>query len=734
MPDEREDPQEVPASPDSDREDEGTEESLDQSTVDELVSQTQTGEGPEDQLESLLSDMDVPSETEDEGGGTESTDADDLADDLEALLDQHETAEDDGGEEDTDDPLYQATLADAEQSVDEEAPAEEVSEEAGGDDLSAVLDGLDEEASDDTEEVEEEAPAEEASEEAGEDDLSAMLEGLDEEVSGDTEEVEEEAPAEEVSEEAGEDDLSAMLEGMDEETSDDTEEVEEDAPAEEVSEEAGEDELSAMLEGLDEEASEDAEEAEEEAGEPEEVEASAEAEDEDLDSLLEGLDEEAPAEAEVSEEAGEPEEIDASAKAEDEDLDSLLEGLDEDAPEEVEEAADEDFDSLLVGLDEDEAAPEPTVEEDDEDLDSLLEDLDSEPDSETSESEDLDALLDDDLEVGGEEDILDEFRSVQEILVAEGDEDHLEATVLLIDDDPDNRALFRDALSGAEGAIYDFVEVDETNEGLDAMQDQSVDLILLNLDLGVDDPLGFLKEVAGSPDGPSIPVIVSSEITEQIESALHLGAADYFTRPLGVIDLEFQVPKKVSNLLKLQRAERLLAGAGGGTIVSDGPVLPDVEDVDDDLSDLDALVSDDSGPRPEDILAGVGTSGGTAVAERKRRGRLVPVSDQERMAIEREQKSDYRRSRPSRMPLILGLMALLVALVGASYVAVEYFNVMKTKVPEPVALTPQEPLPSITPPAVTQQGYVMSGTESIKRPDTYQRQAEVSKIRVRQTV
>jgi hypothetical protein len=104
------------------------------------------------------------------------------------------------------------------------------------------------------------------------------------------------------------------------------------------------------------------------------------------------------------------------------------------------------------------------------------------------------------------------------------------------------------------------------------------------------------------------------------------------------------------------------------------------------------------------------------------------------MAIEREQKSDYRRSRPSRMPLILGLMALLVALVGASYVAVEYFNVMKTKVPEPVALTPQEPLPSITPPAVTQQGYVMSGTESIKRPDTYQRQAEVSKIRVRQTV
>ena len=161
------------------------------------------------------------------------------------------------------------------------------------------------------------------------------------------------------------------------------------------------------------------------------------------------------------------------------------------------------------------------------------------------------------------------------------------------------------------------------------------------------------------------------------------------------------------------------------------PELPGLDE--DESSDLDDLLSDETGPRPEDILAGVGAGAGAAVAERRKRGRLVPVSDQERMAIEREQKAEYPRSRPSRMPLILGVMALLIALVGVSYVAVEHFNVMTPKQAEPIALAP-EPLPVLKPPAVTQQGYVMSGTEQVTRPDPYQRQAEVSKIRFRQTI
>ncbi len=152
------------------------------------------------------------------------------------------------------------------------------------------------------------------------------------------------------------------------------------------------------------------------------------------------------------------------------------------------------------------------------------------------------------------------------------------------------------------------------------------------------------------------------------------------------------------------------------------PELPGLDE--DESSDLDDLLSDETGPRPEDILAGVGAGAGAAVAERRKRGRLVPVSDQERMAIEREQKAEYPRSRPSRMPLILGVMALLIALVGVSYVAVEHFNVMTPKQAEPIALAP-EPLPVLKPPAVTQQGYVMSGTSQVTRPDPYQRQAYV---------
>jgi CheY-like chemotaxis protein len=61
-------------------------------------------------------------------------------------------------------------------------------------------------------------------------------------------------------------------------------------------------------------------------------------------------------------------------------------------------------------------------------------------------------------------------------------------------------------------------------------------------------------------DTPPIPVIVTSERNDLIEAALRAGAADHFSRPVGIVDLEYQVPRTVSNLIKLKRAQHVLSG------------------------------------------------------------------------------------------------------------------------------------------------------------------------------
>ena len=223
---------------------------------------------------------------------------------------------------------------------------------------------------------------------------------------------------------------------------------------------------------------------------------------------------------------------------------------------------------------------------------------------------------------------------------------------------------------------YDFVEVENSLEAGDALSSQDVDMVLLNLDLQSDDPFEFLQGVSG-PGMPSIYVVVSSSQVDPIEKALRMGARDYFSRPLSDLEREFQVPRKIADLLKLQELERLVAGKGDSSEVPAEPM----EDLDEDL-----LLDDDDEDESvdfEDILLGSesfptdtgGEGGGVGVAERTRtrgRKRVVPVSDQEKMIKERDIVRGKRRS--SRLPLFFGVVALATLLVGVSGIRLQIFR------------------------------------------------------------
>ena len=429
--------------------------------------------------------------------------------------------------------------------------------------------------------------------------------------------------------------------------------------------------------------------------------------------------------------------------ASEEDFDSLLEDLDADEEEDIEDTIvlEPDEDTLVLDTDDDTVVLEPgdiDLESNEEDLDALLEDLDA-----GSEEDDFPLEEVEDLETGlnvGVEDDVAHILATGQAAPSSREEDFLDedtdlqsevATILFVDDAPDNPRIFQDALQDGD---YNFLESESLEEAQDILLAQDVNLIFLNLDLASDDPFEFLQQVISDPNLPEIPVIINGTQNDAIEQALRMGAADYFVLPLGVMDLEFQVPQKVSNLLKLRKAERLLASVENRaeTIVSFGPSSPpersagqkSLEDLFDEAEDQ-AL--------PEDLLTGAKTAKKPerTAEQREARKRLVPISDQERIRTERKVS---RPKTKSRTPLFLTISLLMVAVIAIAALATKYFvQWRQQELATERAPSPPEPLPVLKPPSVPQADYEMS-RQRVRRPDTYQRQADMAKTRIRQTV
>jgi len=201
-----------------------------------------------------------------------------------------------------------------------------------------------------------------------------------------------------------------------------------------------------------------------------------------------------------------------------------------------------------------------------------------------------------------------------------------------------------------------------------------------------------------------------------------------------VMDVEFQVPKKIANLVKLRRAEMLLESGGTPALPSE-PAQPDL-----DIDEPEIFSDDDDLLSPSEVLTG--GSGGTATAtsvksrsaERKASRRVVPVSDQERLTRERQFRSQQPEPKRRRWPTVLSLIALVIAMGAISVGVVKvYQDMQRNQTPDVADIPAPQPVPVMKTPEVPQEDFEMS-RRSVERQDTFQRQAEAAKTRVRQTV
>jgi CheY-like chemotaxis protein len=103
-------------------------------------------------------------------------------------------------------------------------------------------------------------------------------------------------------------------------------------------------------------------------------------------------------------------------------------------------------------------------------------------------------------------------------------------TILLVEDHPMNRKLFRDILE----MRFRVTEAGSAEEALDALKAATPDLILLDMQLPGMDGLSLLKRLKNDPQRAAIPVVGLSAhaMTRDIESATAAGCVDYITKPI----------------------------------------------------------------------------------------------------------------------------------------------------------------------------------------------------------
>jgi len=114
------------------------------------------------------------------------------------------------------------------------------------------------------------------------------------------------------------------------------------------------------------------------------------------------------------------------------------------------------------------------------------------------------------------------------------------ATLLLVDDDPDDQEFFKLALQSIREEIT-FAAAGNGQEAFDLLCTQTCmpDLIFLDMNMPLMNGLTFLKKIKATTDLKHIPVIIytTSDEKQEMNLAKTLGAADFVTKPTRFNDL-----------------------------------------------------------------------------------------------------------------------------------------------------------------------------------------------------
>lgn len=112
--------------------------------------------------------------------------------------------------------------------------------------------------------------------------------------------------------------------------------------------------------------------------------------------------------------------------------------------------------------------------------------------------------------------------------------------VYIVEDDTSIRELETYALKNAS---FDVIGFADGKELMQAIKDRIPDIILLDIMLPKEDGLDILNNIRNSAEYYSIPIIMVTAKTSEIDAVkgLDMGADDYITKPFGVMELVSRV-------------------------------------------------------------------------------------------------------------------------------------------------------------------------------------------------
>lgn len=110
----------------------------------------------------------------------------------------------------------------------------------------------------------------------------------------------------------------------------------------------------------------------------------------------------------------------------------------------------------------------------------------------------------------------------------------MSATVLLIDDDKDMGQMLHDALSHSG---YKTLYVEDGLSGMEVLEEQPVDLVLLDLMLPGVDGWEICRRIRETSDVPII-ILTALGREQEVIRGLELGADDYVTKPFKIGELK----------------------------------------------------------------------------------------------------------------------------------------------------------------------------------------------------
>ena len=120
------------------------------------------------------------------------------------------------------------------------------------------------------------------------------------------------------------------------------------------------------------------------------------------------------------------------------------------------------------------------------------------------------------------------------------------ATVLIVEDNPDNREIYRTYL---EFAGHTVVEAANGVEGVALARVRSPDIILMDVTMPVMDGLEATRRIKSDPDTAAIPIIMLSahELDSDREAAALAGADGYLSKPCPPRDVLAAVVERIQS-------------------------------------------------------------------------------------------------------------------------------------------------------------------------------------------